>query len=195
MPVYFRNKILFNPCYIVERNVYKGIKLQDEDLFTTRPDDVLEAEGYRVEYRRLVRREATDFFKHYKIDVWQRRVDYWRGLFERLSKSYLAERGLDPSVDFDEHLVDNPKELAQFCVTYYGVPYESCFALSLVDAWFMRYDDSLDVTNVGLVDESWYNDCTSRLDYIFYTLAMLNPSYSDKDIRVARVSDAFHSQT
>lgn len=137
LPVYLRNKILFNNKYV----------------FTSSG-------------KRLVRREATQFLlKNYK-EIYDLKVQSYEKVFEKLhSSAYLLSCGATPpeadkmirlnnyfeeklayfrsiSKDLNEEiqLMLNIITPAKYYVTYYGVPYLKTFCTGGLDGyWLLRY--------------------------------------------------------
>lgn len=137
MPVYLRNKILFNNKYV----------------FTSSG-------------KRLVRREATQFLlKNYK-EIYNLKVQSYEKVFEKLhSSAYLLSCGATPSEAdkmirlnnyFEEKFAyfrsisnDLNEEVrmmlniitpAKYYVTYYGVPYLKTFCTGGLEGfWLLRY--------------------------------------------------------
>lgn len=194
LPVYFRNKLLFSPYYILERKVYKGIKLQSDDLFTQRPDDVLESEGYRVVYRRLVRRKCTEFFYEHRKAIFEKRVDFWkRTISDACSSGWYESKGLDSSLaeSFRKFLVgcDVPS-LATWIVARHGVPKERQFAVADCDFWFSRYFlENPFGCALGLLMDDIVDFWSSRADFFLSTLSLIYSEESEKEFFLRKLQD------
>lgn len=151
MPLYLRNKIYFSPLYIVERRVYdlNGVTLVRDGSILQKSDDDLKADGFRVEYKRLVRRQCTDFFHKNFKEIYKRKVDFWTDTFRSLSseESFPLLQFVDSEWTPEKvvrQLEDVRKDLpfsylAEFYVSRYGLPQKYQFDAPDVDVWAMRY--------------------------------------------------------
>lgn len=149
LPTYLKHKILFSPKYCI-----------DEDG------------------KRLVRRDATKFFKEHYVEIYERRVSQYQDIInECLCSDFWIDRGV--SVDSVEHFTDlldenlklcslSPRLLAEHYVSYFGVDYAKCYDVDRSLQWFMRYcsiydshgseiDNHIDTTGLPLLDHELYD--------------------------------------
>lgn len=156
IPLYIKNKILFSPYYVFENG------------------------------KRLVRRQASEFFNENYKEVFQKKVSFYEELFKKLSTSdYFTACGrsrLEAS-EWSEQvrkILDNfksPLELASLYVNYYGVPrkysyvVESAPALVYLNHYFPinGFEDS----GLPVLSLDSYNDiqnaCGNILGYLKFT--------------------------
>jgi hypothetical protein len=195
LPVYFRNKLLFSPYYVLERKVYKGIKLQDsEDLLIQRPDDVLESEGYRVVYRRLVRRKCTQFFYENRASIFARHVDFWsRTIADAHEFGWYESKGLDSlSSNSCRRFLDgcDVQGLATWIVARHGVPIERQFACDDCDFWYSRYLlEPLESCSECLIPDSVVKWWSVRADLFLSSLSLLYSEESEKEYFIRKLQD------
>lgn len=151
IPVYLKNKIVFNPLYVYENG------------------------------KRLVRRQAKQFFRENcqsifdlkarklaeKIQEWQSE-EYWRSIgadsddlnFVRSCTSFCTNSAL---------------ELAKDYLAYYGVNYSECYSCCQYLQWYRRYDEGyVDVSNVPLIPLQYWH----WLHYIFTGFYKLSAKYA-----------------
>lgn len=208
IPVYFRNKILFSPYYVLERKVYKGIKLQDStDLFMSASDSELESQGYRVEYKRLVRRKCTEFFYENRRLVFDKRVQFWKdALLAICSPDYLMSKSKcfadDPAFaqrcSAEASCLVNRFGLdcvSSWIVARHGVPYEKQYNCSDIDLWFSRYDLSYsDFTSCDLIDNLFFGSITIHIDFVLSVFGLIYSSDSEHDLYIKRLQDKLKSE-
>ena len=199
LPVYFRNKILFSPYYVLERKVYKGVKLQDsQDAFMHRSDEVLESEGYSVVYRRLVRRKCTEFFEQNKHLVFAKRVKFWQDtITDFVSPGYLESKGLDAKLcdNCRAYLTDygvDFESLAVWIVARHGVPLARQYLVDDVDFWYSRYDLSpCKLDGKPVINELTYIYMSSCADFLLSTFSLVYCDESEHDVYLRTLQDKF----
>lgn len=213
LPLYLRNKIFFCPLYIVERRVFDNegncVNLIRDGSLLDRSDDSLIADGYRIEYKRLVRRKATEFFhKHYK-EIFQRKVDFWSKTFEsmtdvdtfpKLDFSLLDDRLTPEKVvkDLKALLSDvSFKDLASYYVARFGLPYKYQFDGPDDIFWTFRYTmrqipDAFKSASLIPKVYSEYMDNLCSMFLGFLSLSFPVDSVTDK--RVEKIKDAYKSE-
>ena len=173
LPVYLKNKIIFNPKYVFDEKTGK----------------------------RLVRREATAFFREHFQELYDLKVraaserfsnflnlDYWRSLGVsdedmNILKAYIAQ----PNSSFS---------LASDFVAYYGIPWRECFCIAPHLQWYRRYDyDYVDVTGVPLISKSFWSYIQSVFDCFLRMQAKYEWFVTDrreKDARIKERISQFH---
>lgn len=117
LPVYLRNKIIFNPKYIVDE---RG--------------------------KRLVRREATSFFCENLEQIFDMKVRAIASKFDEFQNPQFWDSVGAPRDKFKEIFREIPEffttpstELAKLYVAYYGVPSSESLDISPAVQWFRRY--------------------------------------------------------
>lgn len=208
LPLYLRNKIFFSPLYIVERKVYDGIRLLDDQPLLDKSDDFLETLGFRVEYKRLVRRKCTSFFHENCREIFERKVKFWSETFKNLTSSDYLSVKFNFSVFDDDfftprnlsHHLDCIRlgisfdDMARFMVARFGVPYKCQYDVEDVDMWSFRYTMSCvpdAFKKCPLISKEEYRFMT---DLISFNLSILGLAFSDKsefEKRVEKVRDMF----
>lgn len=118
LPIYFRNKILFSPKYVIDENG-----------------------------KRLVRREAKQFFYDNLFEIFQTKkknlvdkINDWKSLDFWCSVGVDSDelRMVEKMVSFRSVSSD---VLASDYLAYFGVPYSFCYDINRSLVWFNRYDD------------------------------------------------------
>lgn len=204
IPLYVKRKLWFSPLYVVEREIYQnGRKVNVSDIESSFTDDELSQLGFSVKYHRLVRRQATDFFKRHYVDLYNRQLSTYTKLFEPLFNSgFLKSRGISEinSCDFVNFLSANPafssaKSLAESYLCYYGLPIHKCFNIEPSLQWFLRYDslNEFDVTGFSCLDSDYYDSVNFYVQLLVNLCICSRLDYSEKDKLVAAVSDFWKS--
>lgn len=176
LPVYFKNKILFNPLYVTTRDG-----------------------------RRLVRREVSDFFLENYEQIFDIKVNQYRKLFiDFLSKDYwnnCVENFPVQSKSVVGEIVSllnlfkfNAETLAVSYIAYFGCPSVRINALRPVDFWFSRYFTKK-TPFVSSLDESQLSMylCASQVaSFYLQLLNFLNEDETDEKKLLEQVKD-FHA--
>lgn len=172
LPVYLKNKIIFTPKYVFDDKTGK----------------------------RLVRREATAFFREHCQELYELKVraaeerfndftnlDYWRALGVSDDDMALLKRNM-PN--------ESVSNLASDFVCYYGVPYRECYDIAPYLQWYRRYDyDYVDVTNVCLIGNIFWSYIQRVCDLFFRLQAKYEWLVTDrreKDARIKERISQFH---
>lgn len=210
MPLYLRNKIYFSPLYIVERKVFdlNGITLIRDGSILQKSDDVLKADGFRVEYKRLVRRKCTDFFHKNYREIFERKVNFWENTFKSMSdvSTFPPLNFCDDCLKVEdivkklEYFRSNVsfREIARFYVARYGLPEKYQFNIDDCDIWVMRYTMRVipaffdvclnDVSKLNSGDVDFMSSiCSMYLGYLGLSFKV----QSDLDKRVNKLKDLF----
>lgn len=136
LPLYIRNKVLFDPYYVFERTP-AGDWWYDFEL-----DKWCYKRGQGT-HRRLVRKRATDFFVKNFREIFAMKVQYYSTLFSDMSKkSFWDNRGVpqDKQIDTSYWLLrSTPQQLAAMFLCYYGLPYDKCKAVDPAVFYLSRY--------------------------------------------------------
>lgn len=155
IPLYIRNKIFFDPLYITDE---KG--------------------------NRLVRRLATPFLKKYGCEIFEKKVSFYQGFFQKLQLSdYWSSIGY--SFDMSCKCADlasaasiyfgGLKYMSEYYVAYYGVPPYAREG-SLVDSWLSRY------SSCWFDDKESYDMTQVPSDLVLHNLLCHLESYGNPDV-------------
>ena len=166
LPVYLKHKIIFNPKYVFDDKTGK----------------------------RLVRREATAFFREHCQELFDLKV---RAARERFSNFLNLDywRSLDVSdedlkiIKTNLHCMNNDLLPSAF-VRFYGVPYRECYRILDCLQWYRRYDyDYVDVTNAPLISKVFWSCVQSVCDCFFRMQAKYEWLVTDKREKDARIKE------
>ena len=206
IPLYIKRKFFFSPEYIVKREVYRSGSRVDvsDDVLSDLSDDELKMRGYTINYTRLVRRKATQFFKDNFELIYQRQLDVYTKLFSNvLDKDFLVRRGLSDVnardfVDFlsnDSSFDFSPKDLAQLYLTYHGLPITKCFSVSPSYQWFLRYDlhGEYDTTGFKIIDSDLFDFVQNILPLVVNLCVCTKVDYTFEDKLTAAIFDFWKS--
>lgn len=206
IPLYFKRKLLFSPKYIFERQVFQRSRLVNlDDAQSSLSDEALESLGFRVDYRRLVRREATDFFKAHYPEIFDNNLRTYTKFFEKITNTDFIKRRvehLDGPSEFVSGFVRyvsttqfaDAKTLAKCYLAYYGLPITKCFDVEPSFQWFLRYDDNFDPpSSFFRIDSHFYDDVQFVIGSLLRIACFDRLDYSEADKIAARVSDFWNS--
>lgn len=206
IPLYIRRKFFFSPHYIVNREIYRcGSRVDvSDDVLSELSDDELKMRGYSVNYTRLVRRKATQFFKNNFELIYQRQLDVYSKLFSNvLDKDFLVKRGLSEEnassftnfLNNDSGYEFSAKDLARLYLTYHGLPITKCFDVSPSYQWFLRYDsdDEYDTTGFKLIDSDLFDFVQNILPLVVNLCVCTKVDYTFEDKLTAAVFDFWKS--
>ena len=166
LPVYLKNKIIFTPKYVFDEKTGK----------------------------RLVRREATAFFREHCQEIFDLKVrsveerfnnflnrDYWRALGVSEEDFRIIEGNMNRISAF---------KLPSAFVCYYGVPWRECANIVDYLQWYRRYDyDYVDVTGAHLICKNFWSCVQSVCDCFLRMQAKYEWLLTDKREKDARVKE------
>ena len=173
LPVYLKNKIVFSPKYVFDEKTGK----------------------------RLVRREASVFFREHCQELFKLKVrsaeerfnnflnlDYWRALGLSQEDFKIIERIV--------HRTFSVSKLSSAFVCFYGVPYSECYYIADYLQWYRRYDyDYVDITGAPLILKNFWLSVQSVCDCFFRMQAKYEWLVTDrreKDVRVKERISQFY---
>lgn len=177
LPVYLKNKIIFDPYYVVDK----------------------------ITGKRLVRRKAKQFFCDNLNDIYDLKVkfisdkikdfqsiSFWRSLGA-------DERDIRDVSSFQDFLTCEPDWLASLYISYFGVNREECYDMNLALAWYRRYDvDYVDVTDVPLISELFWQNIHLVFNFFLGLYAKYDKRICDKkqvdNREISRIHDYWSSQ-
>ena len=210
IPLYFKRKILFSPKYIVERQIFQGNRqinpadFADDDLSSI-SDDELESLGFIVKYHRLVRREATEFFKLHYNKIFDKNLRTYTKFFDRITNEDFISSRVEKfgiSSDFVSSFLRYISSsqfpdsilLAKYYLAYYGLPLSKCFDVEPSYQWFLRYDENFEPPpSFFCVDRDFYEDVQFVIGSLLRIACFDRLDYSEADKIAARVSDFWKS--
>lgn len=188
LPLYIRNKLVFDNDYIVTSSG-----------------------------KRLVRRRATDFFRMYRNEIFDKRSSYYEELIGRSQQeSYYLARGVGKeqaqqlihAIDSSFRRIASVRgSFASRCggfgklfLAYFGVPADKCHVApsndALVSQWFSRYDPSFELSS-PVVAFSWWSDIQSFCSLVMGANHFCNlfaeSQHAKDDALSARINDYFNN--
>lgn len=170
LPVYLKNKILFNNyvCYNLKAHKFETRKVYTKLLMENRD---------RIAHMKC--RQAYQMFRMYDSK------EYW-------------QKKQAPLLYDDVHealsLVD-PEELAWFYTLYHGIPATRCPVMdSPGDVLVTRYDPIADCTELPRVDYWWHRRLELIIDFVMSCVGHAKPDYerSDEDVLLAKIRALFN---
>lgn len=209
LPVYIRNKILFSPRYVVERLVFNGsesVELVTDYKVISRSDSDLESCGYRVDYKRLVRRDATQIFKSNYEYIFNRQLDVYEDLFRNFDSLNFWVNKCD-SVEVANYEWQNfrkvcssfglngksYRQLASDYVSLYGLNYESAFEVEPCLRWYLRYDPKVDTSTFDLLPRDFWYIMQLFGNFVFNLLWRFSVIRTSSDVMTAKIADWWKS--
>lgn len=175
IPLYLKNKLIFNNKYITDENG-----------------------------KRLCRREANEFFWKHKDEIFEKKVQYYSELFGKIvDSSYWRQFGLE--VDSALLVASRCSELvarigsavvASEYLTYYGVPWCNCKEINSVDAWFLRYlspSDTEMFEDFANIDVFRWQNIQALGDYVFGKFGTMFRTDKSFDVRIEKVRSFFNN--
>lgn len=153
LPLYFKNKILFSPYYIVDENGKRLVRRSAKKFFTDNLDEIFD----------LKKKSLSE-----KIDQ-MKSLEFWRSVGATSDELRLLEKNIwFRCTDTDELSADY--------LAFYGVPYCFCYNINRSLQWFTRYDDIDDPyvvidDSVPLISRQYY-------DYIHYVFDSMFKLYN-----------------
>lgn len=181
LPVYFKNKIIFDPYYIVDKDGKRLVRRKAKKFFIDHLDDIFECKKKSIA-------EKIDSMKS---------LDFWRSLGADSEDLRFVEK-------FISFRTSDTSALASDYLAFYGVPYSFCYNIARPLQWFTRYDDEKNPyviieNSIRPISRSYYD----WLHYVFSSFFKLWNKYEIKlldrkmcDSReVARIDDFWRSQT
>lgn len=198
LPVYFRNKLIFDNVYQYVYDMPSCGQTGEDDIVFVRP-------------KRVVLREANKFFIDNFREIFALKVKKYSDLFKRFSSSgeYCA-RGILPEVfesplrcfdEFRQKYNIDYERLASYYLAWYGVPLERIDkSFDLAEQWLGHYCDLylLDFGNefvwetpLDSNEVEFYEDLHFVLGRLFNAWYNVKDDYTDEDRSVSLVSDYF----
>lgn len=206
LPLYLKRKIFFNPLYVYEREIFQsGRKVDLDDSISEMSDSDLLSLGFELKSRRLVRREATQFFKDNFQVIYKNQLKAYTKFFERaFDKVYLKSHGFTDvnARDFSELLnytfvTSSPERIAEAYLCYHGLTFDKCFDVDPAVQWYLRYDshNEIDTSTFKSVGADYYESVRAFIPLILQVCVSCIEDYSKLDEQISKVRDLFKSTT
>lgn len=171
LPVYIKNKIIFDNRY------------------------VLEYDKQGNEKRRVIR-EANSFFLENAETIFRLKVEGYEKLFTSLrEESYWVSRKAAQSTfrlcDSSFDCLCNCygmsiNDIARYFLAYYAVPLDRCYdGVNIVNQWLQRYNDDFDFSGYKQINKEFKEDVDDLITTIFYCMSELS---TDDDLMTKKVN-------
>lgn len=189
VPLYIRNKIIYSPYY-------EFAPVKNGDWWYDFGDGKWRYKAGQGTHKRFVRKESTPFFERNIQEIFSRKVEYYKTLFEDMSRpTWWYAKGVPKEMCFStSHLIARygAERLAVGFLTYYGVPYEKCVYTKRPELFYLaRYRPELNLGHKALIDKNYYNTLHGNLSAIVSCLRFANPYNLERQAKAKRVGD-FH---
>lgn len=194
IPLYIRNKILYTPSYS-----YTPVK--NGDWFYDFVEDKWHYRKGQGTYRRLVGKEATQFFKDNLTQIFNQKKEYYSELFREMQTlDFWTSRGLEArnlAVQRCLSATATPEQLAEGFLAYYGLPAHKCFAVPPEQMYITRFmrqfrwTDQANYDNPPLVSDSYYRFINRSLGYFVGCLENAQRFDVERRRKAKRVSDFY----
>lgn len=196
LPLYIRNKVLFSPKYVFQECA-SGDWWYDFECDKWR---YRKGEGT---HRRLVRREATRFFVENISEVFAQKCDYYESLFDDMAQpEFWRSRKIDSkfSADIASAYTSlsssyglSARRLAVGFLTYYGVPYQKCFAAPPELFYLSHYRPMR--FGKRLVSDVYYRHLSEVCSLLFGALHYSEHLDVAKRVKVSKLIDFYKHST
>ena len=180
-------------------------KVEVDEFISQMSDSELLSLGFEVKCRRLVRREATQFFKDNFQEIYKNQLSAYTKFFERVfDKVYLKSHGFTDvnSRDFSELLnytfvSSSPERIAEAYLCYHGLTLDKCFDVDPAIQWYLRYDshNEIDTSTFKSVGADYYESVRAFIPLILQVCVSCIDDYSKLDEQISKVRDLFKSTT
>lgn len=176
IPVYIKNKLVFDNYYVIDE----------------------------VSGKRLVRRQANEFFRKNAEEIFKRKSEFYEDVFKKLSSpGYLEGRGV--AADNAEYVSNvlasfldayelGYKQLADSYLAWFGVDYQFSFDVVPYTQWLGRYipDEQSHYSGLSRIDKVFYDDLHYVCNCLMFGLGLI-PSQRLADAS-EMVSDFYKSE-
>ena len=193
VPLYIRNKILYSPYYVFE-------KCRHGDWYFDYEKNRWRYKRGLGDHRRLVRKESTQFFERNIREVFARKVEYYKTLFEDMTDStWWTVKGVpkDRSCSTARLIKEyGAYRLAVGFLTYYGVPYDKCVYTKRPELFYLsRFRPELNLGHKTLINENYYKTLHRCLSAVVDCLKFANPYNLERQAKAKRVGDFYKHLT
>lgn len=146
IPIYIKNKILFDNKYILE-------PCKNGDWWYDFGDNKWRFKCGQGTHKRLVTKEASDFMIRFAPQIFEQKTDYYEQFFKDMCQpSFWNSKGVpcDVSTDIASSLTKrflsysdavSVRDIASWYLAYYGVKPSNCYCVPLHYQWLSRYTD------------------------------------------------------
>ena len=203
LPLYIRNKVLFNNVYSFEEYM--------PDCGDTRCHDwSFDYETGKFKYTpncgthvRLCRRETTEFFDKYYREIYQQKKEYYAELFHEMSDyRFWSNRGAPlPAalkiVSVFRHTTLSDSDLADYFLGRFGIDKKQWLNVDAPTSWYARYHD---IGFAGLEDFTseqleTMSQCDDMCKYLLDRFQWVYKYDKESRDRVKAVKDFYSHQT
>lgn len=139
VPLYIKNKLMYNPYYVIDENG-----------------------------KRLVRRQASAFFEANREEFFNKKAEFYNKYISQVNRGFLESAGVekdivDKAMDVLNYYYDRvnknvPVEIlgnmGAYYLAYNGIQSDRCFDIPLVEQYMLRYRKPENV-EVAYVEEKW----------------------------------------
>ena len=181
LPVYLKNKIVFDPDYTYDAKTGK----------------------------RLVRRKAKPFFRQNFASIFDAKVSAFAEKVKQMQSMDFWMSQDSSVVTYDDlklcermlsFRTTDARKLAEDYLAFFGVPYCECYNINRSLAWYRRYDENyVDITNCPRISVQYYSWLHSCFDWFMRLYALVSAASAFKkqanDREVNRINDFWKSQT
>lgn len=189
LPVYIKNKLVFDPYYVKDEETGKRLSLRKANAFFEKFKDAIFT-------------KKAHYAGKYLLGC--HNVQYWldRGLDEDMSKQFV--KGISyfykQSVLLNPHLTSVYEHGAHY-LAYNAVDFEHCYQFECVDQWMLRYrtdeDNAPLIEGVPLYDQnalSWLKQFWNAVDMAHTYVNIVCVSQREEDQRLAdKIRDYFNN--
>lgn len=198
LPLYIKKKILYTPHYTFEPS-------KIGDWWYDFEFDKWRYKKGQGTHKRCVGQKALDFFKENLNEVFSQKVEYYRSLFvDMKSVDFWTTKKL--SFDTSKRFASiaerlevstglTAERLAIGYMSYYGVPYERCKAVSPELFYLSRYCPDMDLEKCPPLNETYYRNIRVYIGFLIDCLRFVVTKDVDKRKRISRIIDKYKSLT
>lgn len=197
VPLYIRNKILYNPSYTFELQ-------KNGDWSYDFVEDKWHYKKGQGTHCRLVGKEASQFFHDNAETIFNMKKEYYTQLFKDMStKDFWLSRGVSNELsDFSKPIESvlcftRPEALAEGFLAYYGLPYSKCYAVEPYKMYLSRFvkdfrwTDTFNFDNPPLVSANYYSFVKDNVGRFVEALKFCQRYDLERRAKAKRVSDFY----
>lgn len=193
IPMYIKNKIMYNNYYVVDENG-----------------------------KRLVKRKASEFFEANREEIYEKKSEFYQKMFsEGQSVKYYTDRGVNQEMaekfsrvigKYRNNLsnfidIDNGNMLGKLYLSYFGVKNSSCFAYEseetrdsdLCEQWMLRYrhPNAINNSDKVVIPSCCYYALQNLCSFVLGCMTFCNISKigdrENEEIRLNRIRDFYNN--
>jgi len=194
VPLYIRNKILYTPSYSFS-------PCPNGDWFYDFIEDKWHFKKGEGTHRRMVGKEATQFFHDHIGEVFQMKKEYYAELFRQMSrKDFWIANGIPEEHHRNQAIshvlaVNNPELVAEYYLAYYGLPYDKCYDVPREQMYLSRFVKNFRWSDIygapDLIDVGDHIALINEVSYFIESLKWSQRYNLEHRAKVKRVSDFY----